>query len=75
MRLTESKVYIGVSGYLATQEGQLLPKKGGGEKEIFVPCSYRVISDFQSFVSCAVKLKLNLFDYFNCRRNTMKSTG
>ena len=30
MRLTESKVYIGVSGYLATKEGQFLPKGGGG---------------------------------------------
>ena len=57
MRLTESKVYIGVSGvsgYLATKEGQFLPKGGGGVggKEVFVPCSNRVIPDLQSFVCC-----------------------
>ena len=31
MRLTESKVYIGVIGYLATKEGQFLTKGGGDE--------------------------------------------
>ena len=30
-------MYIGVSGYVATKEGQLLPKGEGGEKEVFVP--------------------------------------
>ena len=39
MRLTESKVYSGVSGYFAAKEGQSLPNGGGGGgRKSFFPC-------------------------------------
>ena len=60
MRLTESKVYIGVSGYLATKEGQFLPKGGGGgKKEVFVPSfptSSLCFAVFEDLLSSLLKL-------------------